>query len=191
MRRRGALSLALLGALFALGCGARAAGTEAVEVDVDVSRADEAPDGSKAVRVVRMIRKEPLAELLREQVTAAAASGERILVMTNAQYCRACGRFLHALEDPRVRAALTGVVVVRVDVARYPGDIVPLGLDSYVMPGLFLLDEGGHARDGISGAEWTDDTAANIAPVIEAFVNERYRERKAPLPPRARHADER
>jgi hypothetical protein len=155
-----------------------------VDLGADVTAEPSSTATSKPVHLVRIVRNAPLGELLEEQVRAAADAGERLLVMTNAQRCRACSRFLHALADPAVRDALADVMVVRVDVARYPRDIPSLGLDSYVLPGFFLLDERGHARDGITGSEWDDDVPANIAPVVGAFAHERYPNRKAPMPPR-------
>lgn len=179
-----ALGAGALVASASVGCGG--AGGDAQVVEVELPGASGAPPGADAVtsppvHVVRVAQRGPLAELLVDALRDAEQAGERLVVMTNAERCRPCRRFLHALGDPAMREALAGVVIVRVDTARYGPELGPLGLETYVMPAFFLLDERGHARDGITGSEWTDDVAANIAPVMSAFVREQYLERRAPL----------
>lgn len=137
--------------------------------------------GPPPVHVVRLGAGASLAALLRDQALSTAASGDQVVVMTIGAPCPACVRLLDALDTAPLRDALRGVVLVRVDVPRFERELAPLGLDSYVLPAFFLLDDRGHARDGITSAEWTDDLPENIAPVLRAFANEAYVERRAPL----------
>lgn len=169
-----------------LGCGGVPSGARVVEVELPWGAEGDPASTEQPtlppVRVVRLERRGSLEDLLIAELRAAEDAGERLLVMTHGERCRPCRRFIHALGDRAMREALTGAVVVRVDVARYGSELGALGLETYVTPAFFLLDERGHARDGITGSEWTDDVAANIAPVMGAFMRGQYVERKAPLP---------
>lgn len=177
-------SLRLLLVAAVIGCSGAPSEPAVLEVELpgatdEASIAVDDPGGPAPVHVVRILRSGRLGSILVDELRKATEAGERLLVMTNGAQCRACRRFLHALGDRAVREALAGVVVIRVDIARFEAELAPLGLQSYVMPAFFLLDERGHARDSITGSEWTDDVAENIAPVIGAFAREQYPDRKA------------
>lgn len=179
-RRRVAVGLAA--ACVTAACSASPGVIPVVDVDLEVVSTASASPAWPAVRVVRVSSRAPLAELLRAQASAASATGDRLLVVTSRAGCPACVRFFQALDQGPLREALTDVVVLRVDASRYGPEFAALGLDSYVLPAFFLLDGEGRARDGITSAEWGDDVATNIAPVVGSFAHERYTNRRAPSP---------
>lgn len=106
-------------------------------------------------------------------------------------YCRPCLSIAAVLPDPRMQAALERVRLVRVDVTELRDEVEELRVPTGKIPGFYLLGPTLEVEDGITGAEWDDDTAANAAPVLAAFVRKKLPPHKrkepfAPLPKRAR-----
>ena len=83
-----------------------------------------------------------------------------------------CRKFEAALSDGRMRTALRGVTLVRVDVDEFDrSDLNSLRLDVTSVPWFFKVDSRGHPTDAISSGEWDEDIPENIAPVMRAFVD--------------------
>jgi hypothetical protein len=120
----------------------------------------------------------PLAAQLTREASAAAAAGESILVETTASDCEACAEVETAMLDPQTRGALEHVRIVGVDVSEFHSELGRLRMDETTAPWFYLLDARGEPRDAISADEWEDNDAAQIAPVLHAFVRGRLRSRR-------------
>jgi hypothetical protein len=126
-----------------------------------------------------------LADELARQRAEAARARETLVVMTTAAGCDPCRGVDTSLADPRMQAALAKVRLVRVDVRTFEEDLESLRIPQLKIPGFYLLRLDLTPKDGIDGGEWDDDIPKNIAPVLGAFVREKYtrrRERWTPLP---------
>jgi hypothetical protein len=119
-----------------------------------------------------------LAKELRDQRTAAASHGERLLVQTLATTCAPCLGVASSLGDPRMQQALEHVRLVRIDRDQFEEDLDELEIPAKPCPGFFLIDSDLKIRDAINGDEWDDDIAANIAPVLGPFVRGTYTKRR-------------
>jgi hypothetical protein len=122
-----------------------------------------------------------LAQALAQQVAAATAKGQTVLVHTTRGGCEPCDGFVASLSDPLMQVALANVRVVRVDIDVFGADLDGLRIQRETLPGFFLLGPDLSPRDGIHGGEWGDDVAANIAPVLGPFVRGALVSRKYPF----------
>ena len=110
---------------------------------------------------------------------------QKLVLFTITEECRPCLGLAAGLVDPRMQLALDHVRLLRVDIHDVGQELTDLGVDTRKIPGLYLLGPNLSPTDGITGAEWDDDTADNAAPVIGAFVRGSYRKRReryVPLP---------
>jgi hypothetical protein len=126
-----------------------------------------------------------LTEELARQRAEAAKEHETLMLMTTATRCDPCRGVDGALSDPLMQTALARVRLVRVDIEVFHEDLEGLRIPHDKVPGFFLLALDLTPRDGINGGEWDDDVAGNIAPVLGAFVREKYTKRRetwTPLP---------
>jgi thiol-disulfide isomerase/thioredoxin len=123
---------------------------------------------------------ETLRDQLAGEVKAAKAAGETVLVETIAPSCAACDEITRAMPDPALQSLLASVRIVHVDVDEYDLTASTLGFGEPDLPWFYLVDAKGGPRDGISADEWDDNDAANIAPVLDAFLNGRLRTRRKP-----------
>jgi hypothetical protein len=112
-----------------------------------------------------------LQDQLTTQVRDAAKGGETVVLETSASWCRACTEVDANLGDPRMQAALTNVVLVRVDIDRFGGELKSLRMWEGSVPWFYLLDSAAHPADAISAGEWDDNVPENMAPVLDAFVH--------------------
>ena len=123
---------------------------------------------------------------LAKQRAEAVAAGETVLVMTNrTENCKPCDDISASLRDPRMQSALAKVRLVRVDVHVFQEDLEQLRIPSRRIPSFFLLSVDLTPRDGIDADEWDANVAANMAPVLGAFVRGKYvvrRQQWRPLP---------
>jgi hypothetical protein len=120
----------------------------------------------------------PLALQLAREVSSAEASGESVLVETTANGCEACDEVENAMLAPETRGALERVRVVGIDLGEFRSELGRLRMDESTAPWFYLLDAHGEPRDAISAAEWDDNDATQIAPVLRAFVHGRLRARR-------------
>jgi hypothetical protein len=123
---------------------------------------------------------ETLRDQLAAEVKAAKAAGETVLVETIAPSCAACDEITRAMPDPALQSLLSTVRIVHVDIDEYDMMSSALGLNEPDLPWFYVIDAKGDARDGISADEWDDNDAANIAPVLDAFLHGRLRTRREP-----------
>ena len=119
-----------------------------------------------------------LEAVLRKQRAETQHSGQTLVVETTSSGCRPCLGVAAALTDPAMQKALDGVRLVRVDVNDFQDELPDLGIPGQLIPGFYLLGTNLSPRDGVTGGEWDDDTAANVAPVLEAFVRGTYTRRR-------------
>lgn len=110
----------------------------------------------------------------REQKTLVLFTTRGHTPALNDSYCRPCMSIAAVLHDPKMQAALENVRLVRVDVTELREEVEDLRIPTGKIPGFYLLGPTLEAEDGITGAEWDDDTAANAAPVLSAFVRHKY-----------------
>ncbi|MEJ7734975.1 MAG: DUF4190 domain-containing protein [Polyangiaceae bacterium] len=117
-------------------------------------------------------------ELAKQRLEAEVAK-ETLLLMTTSARCEPCAGVARSLADPQMQTALVKTRLVRVDIAVFRDDLEALRVPYDSIPGFFLLGVDLAPRDGINGGEWGEDIAANIAPVLGAFVRGKYTERKS------------
>ena len=124
-----------------------------------------------AIKVVELSTSEgPLETQLTEERTHALGEGSTLLVQTTASWSPDCKEISAALYDKRLQKALDHVTLVRVDVDAFAAELTALKMYTASVPFFFKVDAGAHPTDSVSGDEWDDNTAANIAPVLESFV---------------------
>jgi hypothetical protein len=121
-----------------------------------------------------------LETVLRAQQAQAAAKGQTLVMQTTGDDCRPCLGVGASLVDAKMQRALDGVRLVRVNAVEFHEELDLLGIPHELIPGFFLLDADLAPTDGVNGGEWDDDEAANIAPVLEAFVRGKALRRRYP-----------
>jgi hypothetical protein len=122
---------------------------------------------------------------LTTQRDKARTDHQKLVLFTTTEACRPCMSIAAVMPEPKMQAALDGVRLVRVETHDFEPDLERLGVPTDKIPGFFLLGPTLHPTDGITGAEWDDDTAENAAPVLGAFVRGTYTasRRKEPFTP--------
>lgn len=120
----------------------------------------------------------PLRNQLAEQVAAARGKGETVVVETIAADCDACDEIDRAIHEPSVQAAFSNIRLVYVQVDEFHSELGWLRMDESTAPWFYLLDARGEPRDAIGADEWDDNVAANILPVLHAFVQGELRKRR-------------
>lgn len=113
----------------------------------------------------------PLEAQLTEERTHALGEGSSLLVETTASWSSECKEISAVLYDARMQKALDHVTLVRVDVDAFASDLTALKMHTGSVPFFFKVDAAAHPIDSISGDEWDDNTAANIAPVLDSFIH--------------------
>lgn len=124
----------------------------------------------------------PLETQLTEEHTHALGEGSSLLVETTASWSSDCKEISAALYDKRMQKALEHVTLVRVDADDFAADLTALKMYTPSVPFFFKVDATAHPTDSISGDEWDDNTAANMAPVLESFL-------RGTLPKPRKHAN--
>jgi len=85
-----------------------------------------------------------------------------------------------------MQSALRHVRIVRVNASEFAAELGALGVPAETVPGFALLAAGQRVSDYVDGGEWDADIAQNIAPVLGAFLQGKYRVRR-----RTFHGEER
>lgn len=122
----------------------------------------------------------PLGVELRAQHAKATAAKERIVLFVVTGACRPCMSVAAVLGDPKMQAALDHVRIIRVNAHDMPEDLHAMGAPTGTIPGFYLLSPSFKVVDGITGAEWDDDTADNVAPILRSFLRGTYTKRRRP-----------
>lgn len=130
-----------------------------------------------------------LSQLLDAQGRLAQAAGEKLLLWVSEQQCRPCNGFAAALTDPQLQAALGPLRLIRVEASAVAVELRRMDVPTDKIPGFALLDPQGRTLDYVHGGEWDDDIAANIAPVMRAFLRGDTSKRRYPWQ-RPRRPDE-
>lgn len=133
------------------------------------------------LKVVDLGGDEPtLRGALQAQMKAAKAENKQVLVLVMADSCDPCKKLKEALTDASMQDALSPIVLVRVNTQVFERELQEMSYRTKEgeRPGLYLLSSDGSPRDGILGNEWDDDTPANMAPVLKAFVLGKYKTRR-------------
>ncbi len=107
---------------------------------------------------------------LAEERTHALGEGGSVIVQTTATWSADCKEISAALYDHQMQKAFEHVTLVRVDVDEFAAELTALKMFTPSVPFFFKVDASAHPTDSVSGDEWDDNTAANIAPVLEAFA---------------------
>jgi hypothetical protein len=122
-----------------------------------------------------------LPNALRHEADLAQKAGRRMLVLvTEEGDCAPCRGIDRALADSRLQDVLGRVRLVRLLRSAFKEELSGLRLRTDVYPMFLLLDDELGLRDAIHGGEWDDDVAANIAPVLSAFLGGTYTARRHP-----------
>lgn len=116
-----------------------------------------------------------------QQAAAAKGANETVLVFVVAPDCAPCNGVALALRTPQMQTALRGVRLLRVSAGDFSTELSEMGVPTATVPGFALLAEGRRVTDYVHGGEWDADIAANIAPVLGAFVRGAYTKRRHPF----------
>jgi hypothetical protein len=122
----------------------------------------------------------PLRTQLADEVKAAKAASETVLVETTASSCTSCLEIARAMREPALQGVLASVRLVRLDVRELGGELPSMGMHEPALPWFYVLDGHGDVRDAISADEWDDNDAESIAPVLDAFLRGKLRSRRRP-----------
>lgn len=149
------LARVALAALIAAGCGGPG------------PRAD-APGAITEVRPSDGSLQSTLADAHRK----AASRGLAAYAQVYADWCAPCRAFRAVLDDPQMVASRRGVYLVRVEYDAWKDPVRALAGGDVSVPYLFEILPDGAAGRWIDGRAWGEDTAANIAPVLQGFFHE-------------------
>lgn len=119
-----------------------------------------------------------LSEEMAKERAEAARTGDMMVVMTTRIECPSCRFFSETLRHPLMQTALAHVRLVRIDADAFEEDLAALKIPHENLPGFFLLAPDLFPRDGIDATEWGPDEVTNAAPIIHAFVREKYAKRR-------------
>lgn len=112
----------------------------------------------------------PLADLLREHANAAELAKLRPFLEFGAVWCPPSRIFGDALEDPRMRAALAGVYLIRAELDDFANDPTTRELRASVVPAFYELDADGRwTGRAINGGAWGADTIENMSRTMTGF----------------------
>lgn len=124
-----------------------------------------------------------LPDVLEAQAARARAAREKLVIFTDAAGCRPCMSVAAVMPAAPMQRALERVRFVRVDVHEHGTELEDLGVQVKKFPGFYLLGPELTVIDGLTGAEWDDDTAENVAPVLGAFVRGKLAKRREAFTP--------
>jgi hypothetical protein len=120
--------------------------------------------------VVQLRAGAPLTALLREHTNAAELAKLRPFLEFGAAWCPPSRIFGDALEDPRMRSALAGVYLIRVDMDDFMNDSYVQELGPRSVPVFYELDaEGWPTGRTINGGAWGADTVENMSRTMSDF----------------------
>jgi thiol-disulfide isomerase/thioredoxin len=134
------------------------------------------------IKVVSLGGGRPLQDQLSELRTSEIATGRTVIVQTTAAWCAACKEIDSTIDDPLLQKALANVTLVEVDTDEFGAELGALKMETDAIPYFFKIDSAARATDAISGDEWDENTPANEAPVLGAFVKGTLKKRRHPNP---------
>lgn len=120
--------------------------------------------------IVHVHRGVPLAASLREHANAAELVKLRPFLEFGAVWCPPSRMFGDALEDPRMRAALAGVYLIRAELDDFASDPFVREVRATAVPAFYELDaEGRWTGRQITGGAWGADTIENMSAAMAKF----------------------
>jgi hypothetical protein len=138
-----------------------------------------APPGAAADEAFAVVEIRPtLHQSLRDRIIKETASAESrglapVLELTSAWDHR-CFVVDHSFDDQRMREALRGTYIIRLDIKRWEGRFGDTGLDRIPMafPGFVEVMASGHGLGPfIDARSWIADSPTAVAPSLSAFVH--------------------
>ena len=134
-----------------------------------------APPTAEAVPGVTMHELKPgsgeLPALIAAEVNQARAQHLRPVVYVSATWCGPCNALKHSLGDPKMVDAFSGSYVIKLDLDAWDAPLKAAGFPVDSVPVFFQLDASGKPTGkNLTGAAWSDDVPANMAPPIKAFL---------------------
>ncbi|HVZ37237.1 MAG TPA: hypothetical protein VG963_32665 [Polyangiaceae bacterium] len=117
---------------------------------------------------------------LEEQSYLAYSKGRIPVLWLVAPDCRRCERVAQALRQARLQRALAHTILIRVNASQFGAELQDLQLPVRDLPGFALLSHDGSPIDFLHAGEWDDDSAQQMAPVLETFVEHQPNHRRFP-----------
>jgi hypothetical protein len=112
----------------------------------------------------------PLTSLLREHANTAELKKLRPFLELGASWCPPSRIFGDALEDPRMKAALSGVYLIRADIDEFGDDPYARELRAVSVPVFYELNADGRwTGRTINGGAWGADTVENMSRTMSGF----------------------
>lgn len=104
----------------------------------------------------------------------AREAGQVPIAELTATWCAPCLALRRSLTDPRMQRALMGAYVLSLDVDLWGNALYDAGLSANGVPTLFALapDDCSPTGATINGGAWGEDVPAQMAPVLQRFVEE-------------------
>ncbi len=115
------------------------------------------PDGLKGV--------------LLTEATRAAASGQTPFVQLYAEWCGPCRELRASMEDDRMLEAFEGTWILLLDMDVWRVALAGAGVDGggVTVPAFYAVLPDGTLGESINGHAWGENTAANMAPVLQRY----------------------
>jgi hypothetical protein len=102
----------------------------------------------------------------------ASARGLAAYAQVYADWCAPCRALRSVIDDPAMVEARRGVYLVRVEYDAWKDPVRALAGGDVSVPYLFEIMPDGASGRWLDGRAWGEDTAANIAPVLEGFFHD-------------------
>jgi thiol-disulfide isomerase/thioredoxin len=114
----------------------------------------------------------PLQATLADAHRKAASRGLVAYAQVYADWCAPCRALRSVLDDPQMIEARRGVYLVRVEYDAWKDPVRALAGGDVSVPYLFEILPDGSAGRWLDGRAWGEDTAANIAPVLDGLFHQ-------------------
>jgi hypothetical protein len=120
------------------------------------------------------------AQFVAQQASIAFENNQVCLLVTMIPKCPSCASLGYALVHSSLGKALGKVRIVRLDLDEFEEELRNLHLPIDRVPGFIRLDREGKVVDFLDAGEWSSNDPAEFAPIIEAFVHGRMKQRRHP-----------
>jgi thiol-disulfide isomerase/thioredoxin len=151
--------------VFALACCGSS--TEKKRTDSDLLTYDQ------GVTVYEVSEKTKLADLMK----LSHDRSKTPVLYFHAIWCGPCVAFKKSLTDNRIKSVFENAMLIGVDVDSNPEKLVEF-YSIHSIPTFIKLDQDSNILAQITSGEWDEDIPANIAPVMDKFVNQATYDKK-------------